>query len=358
MHIEFLRAENVRHVAPSDYDFSNGRGAIRRWTVLPASEASDALLRCLTLASLGQRQTPVLAAKLSTTLGVRSERPARLEYTLIYHAPQERAPHRPVRRQSGWQLGADGDVAPLARAAMRSTRSGAAYSRPELGRSHIGRLLIGYGRRVTPHAGTDQFGIYPDQRVRRCAGLFDVRARVTDPLAFLQRLRQKSRYRAGRARALLVRLTVDLSEWLGWDVADSLTRPGELEERWKATPAARRTPAVVLLDIARHAYDATERSFDPNPLLQPGVVLLAAADTWCEARGLARFLGMLGARFPNLQFVVTLSASARRSFPARLVRQRLPIPEAQPRPRPVPVRRLAPSTVLLVDADSTLPNLA
>jgi len=218
--------------------------------------------------------------------------------------------------------------------------------------------LIGYGRRITPHAGTDQFGIYPDQRVRRFAGLFDVRARVTDPLAFLQRLRQKSCYRAGRARALLARLTVDLSGWLGWDVADSLTRPGELEERWKGAPAARRTPAVVLLDIARHAYDATEHSFDPNPLMQPGVVLLAAADAWCETRGLARFLGLLGTRFPNLQFVVTLSASARRSFPAQLVRQRLPIPEAQPRPRPIPVRRLAPSTVLLVDADGTLPNLA
>lgn len=358
MHIEFLRAENVRHVAPSDCDFSDGRGALRRWTLLPASEASDALLRCLALASLGRRQTSVLAPKLSAMLGVRTEHPARLEYTLVYHAPQERGSHRPARRQSGWQIWANGHVAPLSRAAMRSARPGAAYSRPDLGRSHIGRLLIGYGRRVTPHAGTDQFGIYPDQRVRRCAGLFDVRARVTDPLAFLQRLRQKSCYRAGRARAVLARLTVDLSEWLGWDVADSLARPGELEARWKAASAARRTPAVVLLDIARHAYDATERSFDPNPLLQPGVVLLAAADTWCETRGLARFLALLGTRFPNLQFVVTLSASARSGFPARLARERLPIPEVQPRPRPVPVRRLAPSTVLLVDADSTLPNVA
>jgi len=44
---------------------------------------------------------------------------------------------------------------------------------PELGRSHLGRLVLGYGRRVTPHAGTDDFGIYPDQRVKRIAGLFE-----------------------------------------------------------------------------------------------------------------------------------------------------------------------------------------
>ena len=119
MHIEFLRAENVRHVAPSDCDFSDGRGALRRWTRLPASEASDALLRCLALASLGRRQTSVLAPKLGTMLGVRTEHPALLEYTLIYHAPQERGPHRPARRQSGWQIWADGHVAPLSRAAMR-----------------------------------------------------------------------------------------------------------------------------------------------------------------------------------------------------------------------------------------------
>jgi len=358
MYLEFLRAENVRHLAPREYDFSDGRGAIRRWTVLPATEASDALLRCLALASLGQRQMPLLATQVGAELGERSERPVRLELVLVQHAPQERAPHRPVRRQVGWRLWADGRAAPLAKTGLRSPRPGARFGRPEPGRSHVGRLLIAYGCRVTPHAATDQFGIYPDQRVRRCAGLFDASARVTDPLAFLQRLRHKSCYRAGRARALLARLSADLSEWLGWDVADSLTRRHEFEERWRATPAARRTPAVVLLDIARHVYDAAEHLFDPNPLLQPGVVLLAAADAWCEARCLERFLGLLDARFPNLQFIVTLSASARRRFPARLLRQRFPIPEVQLRPRPVPVRRLAPATVLLVDMDSTLPNLA
>jgi hypothetical protein len=34
--------------------------------------------------------------------------------------------------------------------------------------------------RVTPHEGTDQFDIYLNQRVRRCAALFDASARVPD----------------------------------------------------------------------------------------------------------------------------------------------------------------------------------
>ena len=120
----------------------------------------------------------------------------------------------------------------------------------------------------------------------------------------------------------------------------------------------RSAPAVVLLDVARHVYDAAEHLADPDPLAQPGVVLLAGADAWCAGPRLNQFLELLDARFPKLQFLVTLSASGRRKFPTGFLRKRLPVPEAQPRPRPCRVRRLAPATVLLVDVDSTLPNLA
>ncbi|MCZ7640134.1 MAG: hypothetical protein M5U12_31205 [Verrucomicrobia bacterium] len=358
MHIESLRAENVRHLEPCEHAFSAGQGAIRKWTVLEATDASHALLRCVALAGLGRRQMLLLACSLNGELVEQRALPAHLEFVLIRHAPQERMPHSPVRQQSGWHFWADGRVAPVLKPAFRSPGWGARFGRPDLGRSHHGRLVVGYGRQVIPHVGTDQFDIYPDQRLRRCAGLFDAAARVTDPLAFLDRLRRKSCYRAGRARALLARLSADLSAWLGWDVADLLARPDEFAKRWHAEPATRRTPAIVLLDVARHVYDAAEHLADPDPLTQPGVVLLAGADAWCPGVRLNRFLELLDARFPRLQFLITLSASGRRQFPTELLRKRLPVPEAQPRPRPVPVRRLAPATVLLVDVDSTLPNLA
>ncbi len=358
MYFESVRAENVRHVESCEHDFRVGQGVIRKWTVLEATEASHTLLRCVALGGLGRRQMPLLACRVNGELVEQQDRPAHLEFVLLRHAPQERAPHSAVRQQSGWRFWADGRVDSLAKPAFRSPGSGARFGRPDLGRSHRGRLVVGYGRRVIPHVGTDQFHIYPDQRLRRCAGLFDAAARVTDPVAFLDRLRLKSCYRAGRARALLARLSADLSAWLGWDVADHLTRLGEFAKRWHAAPATRRPPAVVLLDVARHVYDAAENLADSDPLAQPGVVLLAGADTWCPGVRLNRFLELLDARFPRLQFVITLSASGCRQFPKELLCKRLPVPEAQPRPRPAPVRRLAPATVLLVDVDSTLPNLA
>ncbi|MBE7502570.1 MAG: hypothetical protein HS113_20245, partial [Verrucomicrobiales bacterium] len=198
MYIESLRAENVRHLEPREYDFRVGQGAIRKWTVLEATDASHALLRGVALVNLGRRQVPLLAGRLNGELVEEPDRAAHLEFVLIRHAPQERMPHSPVRQQSGWHFRADGRVAPVLKPALRSPGWGARFGRPDLGKSHRGRLVIGYGRRVIPHVGTDQFDIYPDQRLRRCAGLFDAAARVTDPLAFLDRLRRKSCYRAGR----------------------------------------------------------------------------------------------------------------------------------------------------------------
>ena len=113
--------------------------------------------------------------------------------------------------------------------------------------------------------------------------MFDSEAQVADPVAFLERLRHKSQYRAGRARALLARLSADLSDWLGWDVGGSLGRECAFEARWQATRAPLRRPAIVALDMARHIFDASTPLDDPDPLQQPGVVLLDRPDVWCKA---------------------------------------------------------------------------
>ena len=132
-------------------------------------------------------------------------------------------PARAAGAHASQPVAASSGLAAPARRRMGSTgASGAALSgaeRParlagESGRSQTGRLLLGYGRSI--QVGADGFGLHPDQRWRRCAGLFEAESRVTDPVAFLKRLHHKGRYRAGRARAVLDRLKGGLSGWLGW----------------------------------------------------------------------------------------------------------------------------------------------
>jgi len=69
--------------------------------------------------------------------------------------------------------------------------------------------------------------------------------------------------------------------WLGCG-----RQPGSecaFEARWQATRASLRRPAIVALDMGRHIFDASTRLDDPDPLQQPGVVLLDRPDVWCEA---------------------------------------------------------------------------
>jgi hypothetical protein len=355
MYLERLLAENVRHLAAVEQVFSDGPQQIRRWTLLNAGAAATGLLRCLALVSLGRWQMSRLAGRMLPLLASDAHRPVRLELVLIRHAPQERLPHSPSRHHHGWSFLAGGGWEALPRRTLRCRVPDARQGALESGRSQTGRLLLGYGYSI--RVGADGFDLHPDQRYRRCAGLFESESTVTDPVAFLRRLDHKGRYRAGRARTVLDRLTDGLSGWLGWDVARSLGRD-ELEAQWKSTPRARQVPAMVALDIARHAFDAAARLGETDPLRQPGVVLFENMGAWCPAGQQTAFVRLLDGWFPNLQFILALDAGARRRFPRRLLLQRLAIPEPQPRPVPVTHRQLPRGAVLLVDVDGRLPNLA
>jgi hypothetical protein len=252
-------------------------------------------------------------------------------------------------------LHADGRAEALRRHTLHTEIPGARPGRVELGHTQTGRLLLGYGG--TLEVGTDGFDPAPDQRWRRCASLFSATSTVTDPVAYLKRLLHKSKYRNGRARTVLNRLNEALSPWLDWSVTQRLDK-GELDAKWSATPPSRRIPAMVAVDIARHAYDASARLGESDPLRQPGVVLFDRMKPWCPERLQPAFFRALDGLFPQIQFIAALSAGARRAFPPELSRQRLPIPQPQLR-RPLPaVRRLPRETVLLIQIDGTLPNLA
>lgn len=358
MHFERLLVENVRHLGNQEHDFTRGPGYLRKWNLLPAGRSASACLQALALAGLGRREVAELVRRTSLDFHEHRGRAVRLEFIQVRHAPEERGAASPVRRHLGWQVDAEGCFQALPKPAMRHLDAQAQTGCPELGRSGVGRLLLGYGSQIQPHAGTDDFHIRPDQRLLRCAGLFRLEARATDPLAFLERLRHKAKYRAGRARALLARLSADLSNWLGWDAVVWQGNDGKLATHWQATPLPWRPRVIVALDLVRHAFDASSRMSDPDPFRQPGVVLFDRPEAWCQAGLLSSLFERLDAWFPNLQFFIALTPSGRQRFPSRLLNHQLEIPEPQPRRRAGPPRRLPRGTVLLVDVDGSLPNLA
>ena len=142
--------------------------------------SSSAPLRSLAMAGTGQWQLPKLAQQSRLDLAERSDKPAHLEFTQIRHAPQERGPASPARRHVNWRAGVGGGFGALPKSGMRYRGPAVKAGRPELGRSNVGRRLLGYGSQVRARTGTDCFDIHSDQRLKRCAGLFDSKARATD----------------------------------------------------------------------------------------------------------------------------------------------------------------------------------
>ncbi len=355
MYLARLRLENVRHSSPGERVFTAGLKRIRRWTLLPEGDASTALLRGLALSSLGRWPLARLAGRMHPLLAADPEQAVQLELDLIRHAPQERGPCSPVRHAQRWRLLPGGELRIPPCPKRNAEAPPARRSASDSGRCQSGRLLLGYGQTLRP--GPADFSLFPDQRWRRCQGLFEAGPDLTDPVAFLERLEFKGKYVAGRSRAVLDRLAPVLSRWLGWSVRRSL-RAGDLGARWQSTPPSRRLPAMVTLDLARHAIDVSARLGDPDPFRQPGVVLFDRPETWCTAGQLADFFRLLDGCFPCLQFFLALSTPLRRSFPRSLRAQHLPVPASESRPPPPAPRRLSARTVLLVDVDGTLPNLA
>jgi hypothetical protein len=144
MYFERLLVGNVRYLGNSAHDFAIGPGHLRRWNLFPAGSSSSALLRALALAGLGQRQLERLAQRSPLSLAERVDQPVHLEFVQVRHALQEREATSPVRRHLGWWGGEGGQFSALPKSAMRQRDPAARAGRPDLGRSNVGRLLLGY----------------------------------------------------------------------------------------------------------------------------------------------------------------------------------------------------------------------
>ena len=110
---------------------------------------------------------------------------------------------------------------------------------------------------------------------------------------------------------------------------------------------------------ARHMFDAAVRQ--PNPFDQTGVLLLDNPAAWCPLAMLPEFFQLLNDLFPQFQFLIALPARPGQVgtvLPGDLATQGHPIPEFSPSPPKSRVRRVPAGTIVLIDVDSSLPNLA
>ncbi|MBT3255666.1 MAG: hypothetical protein HN366_04290, partial [Deltaproteobacteria bacterium] len=227
-----------------------------------------------------------------------------------------------------------------------------------IGKKSSAYLLLAYGGgyRSGPRGEDFEF-TDPLFRRTRFHSLLTQDAPLTHPVDFINRLRYKG-IRWGRipSRNVLRALCAQLSKQLdiptdSWPDVDA-----DMVDAWNTLPPWQQRAVLPILDMARQMMDAFPRS--ATPLEMPGVVLMDQPETFCPSERFKDYLTLLDKLFPRLQFILSAGAGAMERFPPTFRQQRLPIPYngiPQTKSRPV---RLPRDTILLIDVDGRLPNLA
>jgi len=217
-----------------------------------------------------------------------------------------------------------------------------------VGTGNTTQLSVALGPELHAHDGTDDFEFgNPDFRASRYASLFDPSARVTDPVELLERLH----YRAVRCGRLPAKQTLKTVLWQekAWDARGA----------WSDLRRWQQRAGLTAPDLTRHMMDAFPRS--AAPLEMPGALLLDRPDRYCTPGRLPVWAAMMDRMFPQVQVIATLPARAIESLPGGLRRRHLALPEPLSpvgARRETRRRRLARGSVLLIDIDGRLPNLA
>lgn len=313
-------------------------------------------MRYLALACVGRKHAPELNRRLPP-VEIAARNPIQVEAVLVLQPEVDGSFQGLPRRFSGWLLDANGDVEPLLKDQYLLRDTGLKPLRFGLGKGNGGNLLLGYGPRFQPHLGTDGFDFAdPHHRLRRVASLFDPNVQVTDPLAFLQRLSYKGvLYERPRSRDFLSRLNRELASLMNVHSGAWMEKKHDFAPAWRCLGKEAKQASTFSLDGARHVLDASVYCEDPFDMT--GIMVIDGIEEWCSNSMFAEFLGLLDSLFPKFQFLITLSKTRRFKVPVQFLSQALTIPRAV-RPQPKRKPRLPRGAVLLIDVDSTLPNLA
>ena len=359
MYLVTLHAENARRNGASPFRVATDGKTICKWTLLRSDPANGELLRLLALACCGHLFVPHLPYKRQTLVRVRSL-PLRLAFIAACHSPPDVDSGAPVIAAGVLHID------PLGRAictpgtkAVLPTHWGVPGFKPSYGTGNSRFFSLAYGPQLRPHRGTDDFNFTsPHFRVSRLASLFDAAARVTDPVEFLGRLHYRA-VRCGRlpARNSLQRLRSLCSDHLGVESAPWLDKKCDFSAVWRSLQSWQQRALLPALDAMRHVMDAHPHR--ATPLDAPGVVLFDRPDRFCATRIFASWVTLMDRLLPGMQFLATLGESALEQIPREVRRQRLPLPTAARRaPRTECQSRVRRGTILLIDVDSRLPNLA
>ncbi|MEA3347680.1 MAG: radical SAM protein, partial [Pseudomonadota bacterium] len=344
---------------------------IKKWTFLQGGAQSTELLKLMAVACLGYEFLPCFEKHLdllnrfdreSTELNPRvKEKPVLLESCQVRHAPRDCPATAPLYYASGFKIVSRGEVVKFRADEYQYAPADMPKKHPRLGSGIRKNFVLACGPQWKSHSGTDCFDFsQPYFRTVRFLSLFVDHFSLTDPVTFLQRLHYRTL--KGRKPAInTLKLVSALFKQYFFINSDAwLDREIDFNEQWRQLKVWQKKLVIPILDMVRHVIDASPH--DLNPCARTGVILLALPETYCPKERFVDWLTVLNELFPNMQFVLSLfQIKLIDEIPKMITNGLLKLPQVEKKSRlpTIPkLGKLTKDTVVLIDVDSRMPNLA
>jgi len=332
------------------------RKTICKWTPLRNDKASREILMLITVGLGGEKY--LNSIPFPTEVVGEDHRSLRVAHVLVRHYPLDIQTHTLPLLGSGVDVDAGGHVVALRTKDLSLVPSHVPARKLNIGKRPSAYFFLAYSGGYRPRREKEDFHFTdPLFRRTRFHSLLMPDAPLTNPVDFIARLRNKG-IRWGRApsKNVLHALCTQLSKLLNVKTDSWPDMDIDPNDAWTALHPWQQRAVLPILDMARHMMDAFPGS--ANPLEMPGVVLMDQPETFCTRARFPDYLTLLDTLFPLIQFIVSIGTTARKSLPMSFREKRLPIPEgAKPQKKSGTVR-LPRETILLIDVDGRLPNLA
>ena len=356
MYLLSIFFKNTKRNGTGEFTFRSGNGTIPKWTILTQNANNRELLHLMALALGGTPFLPHLPFRLSQ-LCQNSSGVVQLETMVAPHSWDSQS-ILPTQIGGGIRIDHTGCVTQLTKADYQFLQPNIPVRRFRHGTGNTPYFLLAYGSELHAHDETDDFSFTnPFFRVTRFHSLFNRNALLTDPVAFLKRLHYRA-IRAARYPAIqTMQCFVELfKEYLGIDTERWMNKTCEFGQEWSRLYLWQRRVLLPILDATRHLMDAFPRS--GKPLEMPGLLLLDRPDRLCTERSFARWITLVDLLFSKMQIAVSLAEKSHANMPQATIGKQLFLPTATKRPDTKRLTQIPSKSVLLLDVDSRLPNLA
>ena len=366
MYLFKLRYSNAARNREGELILSDQQGRPKKWNIIKCTpeEYDSELLRLLALAGSGCTDyLDQLALDLTELLQDKS-RNLQIEFVWQEHKAINKRILQLAKSQSAVAITPSGQGKRLRQNDNYLLPLSTRYSTLSKWSPPAKHPLFAYGAAFRPHRGSDDFDFSdPFYQLRRIHSLFTPEARITDPEAFLQNLHYRAidhrRYMPAQILQSLQRL---LNDQLDLDTSEWMQKGTDFKNQWSRFSDFEQQLMLPIIDPARHLHDALPSC--PNPLNFPGIMLLDRPDNYCPPECLPAWICLLDKLFPALQFVTTLPQTCVEMLPEHVVRQSLVdfayYSEYYPQKScsKKQTRKLPAKSILLIDVDGRLPNMA